>query len=105
VLTAKSIKAAIVLDTAEVATLVVQDGKPFPGVRVSVAGAVVLVSLSAKGVRKTLAAIRDNGVENVVIILQGKLKITTGSVTLEEAGIVAQPKVKKETPAAEVVVA
>ena len=100
-LNAKSIKATIVLDPAEVSALVVQDGKPFPGARIKVGDLVVAVPLNAKGVRKALAAIHANGVENVNVIVQGKMKITQTSVTLEEAGILAQPRAKKEAPAAE----
>lgn len=91
---AKSLKVTLVLDANEVSNLTVQDGRPFPGARIKVAGTVIDLALSAKGVRKALAVIRENGAENVAVIVQGKLKITANAVTMEEAGIVAQAKVK-----------
>jgi hypothetical protein len=99
-LTAKSAKLTLVLDPAEVATLVAPEGKQFK-LLVSYQGGIVDVPLSGKGVRKTIALVKELGVENVAVIVQGKLRLGS-PLSLEEAGILAQPRAKKpEAPAAD----
>ena len=99
-LSARSLKATIVLTPNEVAALSVPNGKPRCLVNVTVAGARTIVAdLNAKSLRKAIAAICAAGPDNVVCILQGKL---AGNNTLEEAGLAVQLKTKAEAPTAEV---
>lgn len=95
-LSAKSIKITIVLDPAEVASIPTPEGKPRCLVRISVAGRVVSADLNAKSLRKVIATIRENGPENVAVILQGKLGAND---EILEAGLSAQPRTVK--PSAE----
>jgi hypothetical protein len=97
-LSAKSLKATIVLAPNEVAALSVPDGKPRSIVRVNVAGRIVTADLNAKSVRKAIASIHASGPDNVVCILQGKL---ASNDALEEAGLAVQTKAKAEAPTAD----
>jgi hypothetical protein len=96
-LTAKSLKATIVLDAAQVARLSAPDGKPRCIVRISIEGRTITADLNAKSVRKAIATIRENGPEACAVILQGKLQPDN---TLAEAGLNVQLKQKAEAPAA-----
>lgn len=98
-LNAKSIKATIVLDPADVAALVAPEGKQIK-LLIGYQGGIVNVSLSGKGLRKTIALVKELGVENVAVIIQGKLRLGS-PLALEDAGILAQPLAKKDAPAAE----
>ena len=100
-LTAKSLKATLVLSPIEVAALAAPDGKPRCIVRVNVAGRTVTADLNAKSVRKAIAAICAAGPDNVAVILQGKLNADN---TLAEAGLTVQLKTKAEAPAKQDVV-
>ena len=100
-LMAKSLKCTIVLDPAHVAGLQVpESGKSF-NTWVQVGGHTIQLPLNGKSARKALSVIKEHGAENVTVIVQGKLKLGPALV-LEEAGIMAQPKQKKEAPPAEV---
>src|SRR3954462_14105665 len=92
-LTARSLKATIVLEPAQVAELVVRDGVPRVELRIEVDGRMVTTDIAAKSARKALAAIREHGPDGVMAILQGKLG--KGDVLLE-AGLAVQPKVQKQ---------
>lgn len=100
-LTAKSAKLTLVLDPAEVAAWSVPEGQKHFKFKVRYQGAHIEVPLSAKGARKAVAMVKELGVDGVAVIIQGKLKIGQTTISLEDAGILAQPKVKKEAPAAE----
>ena len=76
--------------------MTVVEGKQFVA-KVLVHGKTVTVPLSGKGIRKALAAIREHGTDDIFVSVTGKLNLAT--LTLEEAGILAQLKVKKETQA------
>jgi hypothetical protein len=105
-LTAKSAKLTLVLDPAEVAAWAVPEGQKHFKFKVRYIDAHIEVQLSTKGARKTVAIVKELGVDGVAVIIQGKLKVgqtATGQTTIsiEEAGILAQPKSKKEAPAAD----
>lgn len=85
-LTAKSIKATLVLNPAEILTILV------------VAGPTVTADLNAKSVRRALANIREAGPDNVSCILQGRLD---ANKALLDAGLGIQVKTKTETPTKE----
>lgn len=57
----------------------------------SISADTITGEFNAKSLRRVITAIAEHGAENVVIVAQGKL---VGD-TLEEAGIVAQPKAAK----------
>jgi hypothetical protein len=95
-LTAKTLKATIVLDAGQVAELSAPDGKPRCIVRISVGPRTITADLNAKSVRKAIATIRENGAEACAVILQGKLMPDN---TLAEAGLTVQLKAKAEAPA------
>src|SRR5690242_16035630 len=97
-LTAKSIKATLVLSPAEILTLSAPDGKPRCIVRVNVGSRTITADLNAKSVRKAIATIKEAGPDNVACILQGKLSATN---QLEEAGLAVQLKVKPADATAE----
>jgi hypothetical protein len=96
-LTAKSIKATLVLNPNEVATIPTSEGKPRCIVRVNVAGRTVVADLNAKSVRKAIATIRAAGVDGVACIFQSKFNADD---TLGEAGLSVQLKTKAEAPTA-----
>ena len=93
-LNAKSAKITLILNPAEVLSLSAPEGKQFK-MTVSYQGFPISIPLNGKGVRKVISAIREVGIDNVAVIVQGKLKIGP-TLSLEEAGILAQPRVKKE---------
>jgi hypothetical protein len=95
-LTAKSLKATVVLDAAQVPGLSAPDGKPRCLVRINIAGRTISADLNAKSARKAIATIREAGPEACAVILQGKLQPDN---TLAEAGLTVQLKTKAEAPA------
>lgn len=104
-LTAKSAKLTLVLDPAEVAAWSVPEGQKHFKFKVRYQGAHIEVQLSTKGIRKTVAIVKELGVDGVAVIIQGKLQTTQTTISIEEAGILAQPRPKKEAPAAESIAA
>jgi hypothetical protein len=96
-LTAKTMKATVVLDAAEMAGLTVPNGaKTFP-ITVAVAGRTLRAELNPKTLRKCLTQIAEAGPDGVALVLQGKLE--AGDV-LAEAGLTAQIKTPKPAAAA-----
>ena len=95
-LSAKSLKATLVLAPAEVLSLSAPDGKPRCIVRVNVSARIVTADLNAKSVRKAIAAIKAAGQDNVACILQGRLGAKD---ELLDAGLAVQVKAKAEAPA------
>ena len=94
-LTAKSLKATLVLTPADLLNIPVPEGKPRCLVRIAVAGRIVTADLNAKSVRRAIANIRQAGPDNVSCILQGRLDANNA---LLDAGLAVQPKTKTETP-------
>ncbi len=97
ILNARALKCTIVLDPVEAAHIVAADGKPRVVLDIRLPDRRVSVDLNAKSARKTIAAISEYGPDGVAVVIQGKL---TGDA-ITEAGIVAQPKVRLQTAAAE----
>ena len=97
-LTAKSIKATLVLNPAEILTIPLPEGKPRCPIRIVVAGPTVTADLNAKSVRRAIANIREAGPDNVSCILQGRLDANNA---LLDAGLAIQVKTKTETPTKE----
>lgn len=93
-LTAKSIKATLVLTPGELLTVPVPDGKPRCPIRIAVGGRIVTADLNAKSVRRAIANIREAGPDNVSCILQGRLDANNA---LLDAGLAVQPRAKPET--------
>lgn len=100
-LNARSAKLTLVLDSAEVAAWSVPEGQKHFKFKVRYQGAHVEVQLSAKGARKAVAVVKELGVDGVAVMIQGKLKIGQTTISIEEAGILAQPRAKKEAPASD----
>ena len=100
-LTAKTVKATFIVDAGEVAALAVpESGKSFLTTVRTPCGATVGVRLNAKNLRRTIAAIRAAGPENMATVVQGKLTLQA-PLALEEAGLAAAarpPKVAQAEP-------
>jgi hypothetical protein len=97
VLNARALKCTVVLDPAEVAQIVAADGKPRVVIGIRLPDRRVSADLNARSFRKALSAINEYGSDGVAVVIQGKL---AGDAIIE-AGIVAQPKVRPQTAAAE----
>jgi hypothetical protein len=97
-LTAKSIKATLVLSANEILGLSTPDGKPRCVVRINVAGRTIVADLNAKSVRRAIATIRENDPEACAVVLQGKLQAEN---SLAEAGLTVQLKARAEAPSQE----
>jgi|SRR6516162_8338498 hypothetical protein len=98
-LSARASKVTLVLDALEVFDVLKQTVAlaatrvPFA---IDVDGWRLRTDFPAKSVRRTLATLHHHGVENVAVIIQGKL-MRDG--TIEEGGLVAQVKASKPEPA------
>jgi hypothetical protein len=88
-LAARTIKVTVVLEPQEVLAIPVPDGAPHVQVVIHATTRTLRAQLTAKGLRKAQAAIREVGPDGVAVILQGKL---AASDALEEAGLSAQPR-------------
>jgi hypothetical protein len=89
-------KVVIVLNADELLGLEIPNGQPRFMLAIRLPdGRAVAADLSAKSVRRAIAATHENGPDNVTLILQGKLGADDRIV---EAGIAAQ--VKATPPAA-----
>ena len=94
-LTAKAIKATLVINAAEVAaTNVIGDTAIFT---IAVGDQKVTGKFNAKTFRRVATLVREHGADNVAVIAQGKLV----NGTLEEAGITGQLRTLKPAIAAE----
>jgi len=97
---AHKLKITTIIKAEELLQVPAPDGKPRVILRVKFPdGRVLSADLAAKSVRKAQASIRELGSENIALVLQGAL---TANDVVTEAGLVAQPKTKKETAAAEI---
>ena len=93
-LESRAFKASVVLDPAALAGVDVPNGLSKVTLRVAVPGRTIVAEVTAKSLRRTVAAIAAAGPNGVAVVLQGKLE--PGDV-LTEAGIAAQPKAPKPT--------
>jgi len=101
IVTAKALKATLVLDPISVLNIAVPEGGASRTMlNVRLPDRTLTVDLASKAIRKAQAVIDECGVEAIAVLLQGRL--AAGDV-LVECGIVAQPKGKK--PDASTVVA
>jgi hypothetical protein len=102
-LSARAIKVTIVLDALEVFDVLKQTVAlaatrvPFA---IDVDGWLLRTDFSAKSVRRALATLHHHGVQNVAVIIQGKLG--RGDV-IAEAGLVAQLRAPRPESATEAV--
>jgi hypothetical protein len=91
-LTAKSLKATLVLNAAEVATLPTPAGQSKSIVQIAVGDRLVTADLNTKSLRRVVTAIKESGADAVAVVLSGKLEADD---TLTDAGIAATPRVPK----------
>jgi hypothetical protein len=95
--TARALKVTIPLDASEIAALPDPGGQARCQLAITCDGKVYSADVSTKSLRKAKSTISANGVANVFVLIQGKLR----NNEIVEAGLVAQAKVKP--PAVEVV--
>ena len=80
------------LDPETFADILVADGAPpRTDLAIDVGGRKATASIATKGFRKALATLREHGADGCVLLLQGAL---TAENVIDEAGLVAQVKVK-----------
>jgi hypothetical protein len=86
-LTARSLKATLVLEAAEIlaATQQIQRIAGRVALRINVAGRSITAGVNSKSLRKCLATIAEAGHAGAVVVIQGKLV----GENLTEAGIAA----------------
>ena len=97
VLTTRALKCTVLLDPAEIQSLVLVEGLPRVHLKVCAAdGRTVTADIAAKAVRKAQVVIAEHGTDGVAALLQGKLGM--GDVLLE-AGLVCQVKLRPQTAA------
>ena len=93
----KAVKVVVPLDPHELVRLTAPDGQPRTVLRIGLPDrATFAADIATKALRKAIATIRDNGPDNCVSFIQGKLAGTK----VTEAGLVAQVKAPKPAQAA-----
>ena len=90
-LSAKSLKATVVLDTSQLAGIEVPNSQPHVAFVIDIGGRMITGEFNARSLRRAVAAIAKHDTGGVAVIAQGWL---VGSA-FEDAGIVAQPKTPK----------
>ena len=95
-LQAKALKVTLVLNVAAVAAITLPQGASAPPFVIEVGGRRVRAQVSAKNLRKALATIAEHGVDETVVILQGKL---AAGDEIVEAGFVATVRKSKAAEA------
>ena len=95
-LQSRALKATVVLDPAALAGVEVPNGLGKVMLRILAGGRTITAEVNAKSLRRCVTTIAENGPDGVAVVLQGKLEANN---TLLEAGIAAQPKTSKATPA------
>jgi hypothetical protein len=95
-LQSRTVKATIVLDPKALASVEVPNGLGKVTLSILAGGRTITAEVNAKSLRRCVATIAENGPDGVAVVLQGKLEAND---TLLEAGIAAQPKTPKATPA------
>jgi hypothetical protein len=89
-LAARTVKLTIPLDPAAVLSLAVKDGQARVKLTVTHDAGTLRADVSSKSIRRVQKAVADNGVESVVVLLQGKL----GRGEILECGLTAQVKAR-----------
>jgi hypothetical protein len=98
-LTAKSIKATLVIEAVQLLGVEVPNGLSQVPFVVTVAGRRIKGRLNAKTLRRAATVVTVNGGEGVSVIIRGRL---AAGDQLEDAGIAAQPKIRRnETEASQ----
>jgi hypothetical protein len=87
-LTAKSIKATVVVDAAALLDITVANGSDRVPFVITVGDQSLKDQFNAKTLRRAATAVREAGAENVAVVVSDRL---VGD-RLEAAGIVAQPR-------------
>jgi hypothetical protein len=88
----KAMKVVVPLDPHELARLTAAEGQARTLLRIGLPDRSPLAAdIATKALRKAIATIRDNGPDNCVSFIQGKLAGTK----VTEAGLVAQVKIPK----------
>jgi hypothetical protein len=95
-LQSRAVKATVVLDPAALVGVEVPNGLAKVTLCILAGGRTITAEVNAKSLRRCVATIAENGPDGVAVVLQGKLEADD---TLLEAGIAAQPKTPKATPA------
>jgi predicted O-methyltransferase YrrM len=88
-LAAKSISVSLVLDPAGLLGVTVPIGAAQVAFAIAASGRIVKGRFKAKSLRRAAAVIAERGVENVAVIVQGRL---AADDQIEDAGIAVQPK-------------
>jgi phosphopantothenate synthetase len=97
VTTAKNLKVSCVIDSAPFVRAI-PDGAPArTEVIINVGGRSIAVDLATRSIRKAAKALVDNGVDRVVLIVEGSL--SADGLRIEECGLVANLK-NQAAPAA-----
>jgi hypothetical protein len=94
-LSAKSLKATLVLDPMQIAEVTLPPAAGPQKFRIAVGERRVTGQVNAKGLRRALALIAEHGGEKVAVILQGKLD---DGDEISECGLVAQLKGPRPGP-------
>jgi hypothetical protein len=94
--TAKAVKATLVIDGASLACPVAPDQQGRVLLQIDIAGRVLHASVSAKTIRKAVAAIAAaGGPAAVAVVVSGRLEPDD---TLTDAGVIVQPRSPKPPP-------
>lgn len=96
-LTVHKLKVTTLVRPDEILAVPVPNGQPRVILKVQLPDRVLSADIAAKSLRKVQTTVRELGADNVVIVLQGSLG---AGDAIAEAGLSAQPKVKKEPAAA-----
>ena len=90
-LSARALKITVPLDVAEVVALPDPGGQARCQLAIACEGKIYIADIATKSLRKAKSTITANGVENVFIVIQGKLR----NNEIVECGLVAQVKTPK----------
>lgn len=96
-LTASRLKVTTMLNADELLGITAPDNKPRITLRVRLPDRTISADIAAKSLRKAQATIRETGVDNMVLRLQGRL---AAGDDIADAGLSEQPKAAKpkQTP-------
>jgi hypothetical protein len=92
--TARALKVSLVLDPTTLSNVTIPDGTGRVVLAIRLPDRTVTADIAAKGVRRAVAAIAENGPDGVALVLSGRLD----GGAIAEAGLSAMPKVAKAAP-------
>jgi hypothetical protein len=90
-LTATRLKVTTTLNGEELLAVPAPEGKPRITLRIRLPDRTLTAEIAAKSLRRAQAAIREDGADNIALVLQGHLIIDA----IVEAGLAAQPRTTK----------